>query len=226
MIIRTKRLARCAVGCMNKTPPTTEADGDELERLFRQIVAAFDGLLAQFLTEVPLERPLACGPGCHTCCNQPEVTASALEVLVVARAVRAALDADALAALKAATASARDRHAAAEVFLCPLLKDGLCSIYEWRPLVCRGGNSYDKSACVQAVENAYNTVEVPVYGPQVDIAARTLQALRNAIGQTGRDDRVFDFASALSLALDDDTVENRWRAGEAVFDQALSRLAD
>ena len=77
-----------------------------------------------------LERRLAgfihCKPGCHTCCTLTSVLP--LEGLVIKKAV-ATFDTRMLATVR--------QQAAASSPYCPLLFDGLCLIYQNRPLICR-----------------------------------------------------------------------------------------
>src|SRR3954471_24577062 len=65
---------------------------------------------------------LACRPGCHDCCT--DLTVSPVEYAAILNDLRrAVVTADALPF---------DSEAA-----CAFLKDGLCMLYRFRPLICR-----------------------------------------------------------------------------------------
>jgi uncharacterized protein len=79
-------------------------------------------------TSTLLQDAISCRAGCDACCRHLSVCA------VEAAALRAALsalpDADAARIRAAADAAAPDGP-------CPLLQDGLCLLYEARPIICR-----------------------------------------------------------------------------------------
>lgn len=68
---------------------------------------------------------------------------------------------------------------------CPFLDDKACSIYPYRPIMCRGVNSYDKEFC----ENPPLLFEIgpdgdaPVYYPRVHIARQVHMGLCDALEQ-------------------------------------------
>jgi len=99
-----------------------------VERLsnYRQLVARVDALCARI--EGDFRERIACRRGCDGCCRH-------LSLFPVEAAALAAALTEAPAAL---AAEIRKRaRAAAEDGPCPLLKDGVCLLYEARPLICR-----------------------------------------------------------------------------------------
>ena len=107
-----------------------------------------DGALAQ-----SPDRPPACRAGCAHCCHQA-VGVTPPEVFAIYDHLRATRTADELAAIVARLRVADDRtRGLAAVdrlspeYPCPFLDDARCSIYEVRPLSCRGTNSLDAAAC-------------------------------------------------------------------------------
>lgn len=114
----------------------------------------------------------ACGPGCAHCCNIP-VSLTAPEALLIHTHVQQHWPEDRRQALLAAI-TAGDAAAAREddealflagrpcVFLDPA---GRCSIYDVRPLACRGHASFDDRACAAAhaaPEDAALAAQIPV----------------------------------------------------------------
>lgn len=128
---------------------------DLIDGLLEQAFSSFEGNVEIQSEGLP---PLACHKGCSTCCTL-RVTATAPEILLIARYVRWASD-----ALKRAEVDLEQRLADADrvtrglseeqrVALrrrCPFIANGVCVIYPVRPLACRGHASYDKRACVEA----------------------------------------------------------------------------
>jgi Fe-S-cluster containining protein len=107
---------------------------------------------------------VACRSGCTYCCMFP-VAASATEVLAIASFVRVRFDEDRQAALDArvvaniAATEGMDMAQRDRVRLdCPFLEKGQCSVYEVRPIACRGYSSYSVEACREDFEHPGDVV--------------------------------------------------------------------
>ncbi|WP_136798690.1 YkgJ family cysteine cluster protein [Desulfosediminicola ganghwensis] len=98
--------------------------GKRLKRLSPAISHAYIQLIMELderiseISATQLQKQLKCGPGCDGCCIQFSVLP--LEAAIVAEA----------AVAKNVTAENNGES-------CSLLKDGLCSVYEVRPVICR-----------------------------------------------------------------------------------------
>lgn len=98
--------------------------------------------------------PLACSAGCNACC-QVMPTGAAAEAARILGVIQRWPDRDRMALLArldeyvAAAESHRNQGFLRFRKACPLLVDGLCSIYEARPLFCRGLSSEDPVLCAQ-----------------------------------------------------------------------------
>lgn len=106
-----------------------------------------DGLLSQSNARV------ACSAGCDHCCYQ-SVGATPAEALVIVDHLRRTHNEQELKAVTHHLAESRRRTAhltAAERYSpeypCPFLEDAQCTIYEVRPLSCRGMNALDAEEC-------------------------------------------------------------------------------
>ena len=126
-------------------------DGERTVALAEHLMAATsrlaDGLLAS------AQATVACKAGCDHCCHQV-VGVTAPEALAIAQHVRQHWSPGELSALAARVADEFQRSrglSSAERFSpehpCPLLNAGKCSVYEVRPLACRGVNSLSESDC-------------------------------------------------------------------------------
>src|SRR6478752_5417576 len=120
--------------------------------LARNAMSATSRLAEALLAQAPAGA-LACKAGCDHCCHQP-VGLTPPEALAIFAHLRQTLASDELASVAARLAQrARETRglSSAERFSpdqpCPFLERGRCSIYEVRPLACRGMNSLDAEEC-------------------------------------------------------------------------------
>src|SRR4051812_46037862 len=109
---------------------------------------------------------VACRSGCTYCCTVP-VAASAPEVLAIATFVRERFDEGRQTALdrrveaNIAATDGMDMSRRDRVRLdCPFLEAGKCSVYEVRPVACRGYSSYSVEDCREDYEHPGTGVEV------------------------------------------------------------------
>lgn len=105
----------------------------------------------------------ACRAGCNFCCHEP-VPVSLLEVIDLAVTVKANMTPDQRRSLaERGRAYRMSRRHGTSLQPCPFLEGGLCSIYEWRPLVCRGRHSTDAKVCESRLHgSATNRPGVPI----------------------------------------------------------------
>jgi len=120
--------------------------------LARSAMAATSRLAEALLSRAPAGA-VACKAGCDHCCHQP-VGVTPPEALAIFAHLRQTLASEELAAVASRLAQ-REREtnglSSGERFSpdhpCPFLDRGQCSIYEVRPLACRGMNSLDAEEC-------------------------------------------------------------------------------
>src|SRR5690606_20410075 len=117
----------------------------------------------------------------------------------------------------------RDRIALREP--CALLTAGSCTIYAARPLACRGFASYSVESCRRAYEALTDEVSVPV--PYASVRSALESALRAALKACALPAVSYELTGALAKALAEPDAEQRWLAGENVFDaRTIDRSAD
>lgn len=174
--------------------------------------------------EQPPRQAIACAPGCSHCCLV-NVRATPPEVLRIADHIRADFSPAAITALRGrlatsiAAAGADDDARLGATVYCPLLDNDRCSVYDHRPMKCRGVESFDAETCRKGFVEAE---DVP---HRFDLMHYTyfnmLQiALIDGLGDAGMPTAVLDLSRALQIALDDPDAGARWLAGEPVFDEA------
>src|SRR6478735_1897486 len=144
LTIGTAHTARALLGMAPNLESTVE--------LARNAMAATSRLAESLLSRAPAGA-VACRAGCDHCCHQP-VGLTPPEALAIAAHLRQTLTPEALAtvALRLAQRVEETRGlTSAERFSpehpCPFLNLGQCTIYEVRPLACRGMNSLDAEEC-------------------------------------------------------------------------------
>ena len=150
--------------------------------------------------------PLHCKEGCWYCCCKPGVLTSIPELLRILDHIQSTFAADAVSELEE-----RARRYAAQIegrsfddpvdesVPCPLLVSGRCSVYEVRPLVCRGYNSTNVEECRQAHED--KDVLVPMFSVLKDVTDGTTVGAAQRLKEEGLNGSLVDLGTALNIAL-------------------------
>jgi Fe-S-cluster containining protein len=167
---------------------------------------------------------VACRGGCASCCTI-QVAATAPEILLIARAIRAS-PIKASLALRRKTAdldratrrlSAQQRMRAG--LACAFVEEDLCVIYAVRPLACRGHASFDKQACVDAL--AGRACDVPISALHVTARSLVQNALQSALRDAGLGWALYELNQSLQIALSNEACEASWIEGEDIFAPAM-----
>ena len=175
------------------------------------------------------EGPVACGRGCATCCAL-RVAATAPEVLVVVGFLRQVLPllkergVDLLARIQDVDARTRGAAEAERLQLrehCPFVAQGVCVIYQVRPLACRSHVSFDVRACVQAMRG--EDVAVPYSPSRQWVRAIVQNAMQSSLRDGDLDWGLFELNQAVLIGLAHRAPEGAWRRGERLFEAARIR---
>lgn len=190
----------------------------------RGAIFLLEHLISRFEAAHELPRPIACGPGCSFCCmNQVQVTPP--EALLIGHhlaATRPPTEIEALlarvAAILALTAGKTRREVAVmrRELPCPLLREGLCSVYPVRPLACRAMHALDKARC-EASLAAADLVPDEYYPHHHDFALAVARGLLEGCREIGCQAGALDLPLALQSFFQAPRPVERWAAGEAVF---------
>jgi Fe-S-cluster containining protein len=149
---------------------------------------------------------LHCKDGCHYCCCKPGVLASIPELLRVLERVHSTFSVADVVALRERAKTYGGQVAGKNVndpidesVPCPLLVDGRCSVYDVRPLVCRGYNSTDVDACRNA--HSDRSARVPIFAMLKDVTDGATVGAAQSLKAAGFNDSLIDLGTALQLAL-------------------------
>ena len=183
-----------------------------------QAAAMIDRVFDLTMRKLPLaqrDQPIACAVGCTYCCHNV-VMATAPEVFLAARELRARHDEAFIAGVRGrcdAVVQARDAGARPP---CPLLESDRCLVYAARPAVCRKHTSFAVSACKSEHEGRPSDIPIRPFDQMVFecCAVALITGMRLWNGQPGA---VFELSGALRVALLDRGAEDKWLAGEDVF---------
>ncbi len=179
------------------------------------------GLAEASLTRHPSAVAIACTKGCAFCCYS-FVGALPPEIFRISAAVRVGrargLDAATIALRSARLAGVSPMARVGARLPCPLLVDGLCSVYGERPLTCRQATSLSRDACLEEFEGRGDqNGRIEVSSAHLAHASNANVALLGAMRAANLPTDSFELSSALVIALAAPESERRWLAGEDVF---------
>lgn len=167
----------------------------------------------------------ACTKRCFYCCHLANIAVAIPEVVAVAEHVKRNATPSELDALRqridthgAETSRLRGQAQEANRYPCPLLVGGCCSVYEVRPLACRGWNSLDVAKCREDFLYPERDVVAPVSWPQVEESWKLRQGMYVGLRRAGLKHECVDFIPALKTALDRPDVVRQWLAGGSYAD--------
>lgn len=173
--------------------------------------------VASHLEETRPIPPLACCEGCSTCCHN-RIEVNPLWAFVTLAAAKKILPAD-----KQHTVKERLHN---DVAFCPFLFDGACSIYAYRPPVCRGYYSLDLKRCIEGEyceglegyqgEEAHGAHQNMIF---LFVLEEHLKAIEKSFNVDA--DPVF-LDDAVSTLLNTPNSAQRWLQGDAIFSRKLS----
>ena len=204
---------------------------EELNRLFDATAAFLADHTESIKKQSPPAGSLDCGRGCAHCCHQYEVAVTPLEVFRLAGRIEktfVAADKEALLERLADIKKRKDEHPPdrkpKEMFRCPLLIGDQCAIYEVRPFVCRGANSYSARECELAKRTGREQKVIHAYRPQNEAARLVRKTVALGGADAGLDARMVDLTRALHIVLTTPGARKRWLERRLVFTPAKPRI--
>jgi Fe-S-cluster containining protein len=149
---------------------------------------------------------LDCKKGCSYCCCKPGVLVTIPEFVRILEHINSSADTtggralvDRVRRYASQLKGRRFDDLTNESVPCPLLVDGACTVYEVRPLVCRGYNSTDVEACRAAARDT--TVPVPIFAVLKDVTDGATVGVAHGLQTLGANSALLDLGTALNLFL-------------------------
>jgi hypothetical protein len=208
---------------------------ERVAEVARRLMVLTSELVTHLLSLAP-EGTVACRAGCDHCCHQV-VGVSTPEALAIYDHLRATRSPAELERLKAHVEMLHERSrglSAAERLSpehpCVFLESGRCSIYEIRPLACRGVNSLDAADCERGLYDPEARAEFLAQGQGGRCYVAPLHAFRAvstglqlALSELYRlDPRGLDLTAVIHLLFQmDGSLPESWLEGEQPFTEAL-----
>jgi hypothetical protein len=201
---------------------------ENLTEMLGSTISLAEGIIAAVRQVHGPPKHEACKMGCDYCCYL-EVNVSVPEVIRLVSFIRENFSQEEVRSLVKRLGMAEcvvhDMNSFARLFAkvpCPLLKDGKCSVYEARPLVCRGYNSHSWVACAQELKHPRSSGAVPHDEAKRDTHSNVLDGLVAGLKDGGLYSETLELIKALRVALDECDLAERWLAGETVLDSAVA----
>jgi Fe-S-cluster containining protein len=171
---------------------------------------------------------VVCRKGCNFCCHLL-VEVSAPEALTIAEYVRdqftEAEQADLMKAIDAhieATGSMDHKKRFNSRVQCPLLRDGLCSVYTVRPLACRTWHSFSVEKCQEDFEHPTDHTTAPVNVLALALSGNIRNGLAIALRAARLEYRSLELVRALKIALENPSLMTEWRENPKAFEGAVT----
>ena len=178
-----------------------------LVAMAEEVTEAVEGRIGHLFAMSQLG-PVACGADCAYCCYVPRVLVSLPELARIVELVQS-WPAEEIEALKGrleahVQAQSSDVASPAARPPCALLVARRCSVYDARPLVCRGQHAYDAQQCKTHCETGCGeTTQLTVVLDTVQGAVSGVVAAFHEMGVKGA---FLDLSRALLLAIENPKV--------------------
>jgi len=205
--------SRRAASTLARNQLRSSSEAGDLRQTAARIATSVDEAIA--IVRDRFTPRLDCREGCSACCRRPGVLVSIPELLLLLDRVRRTFDAaQRLALADRAAEYAHIVEAAQSACVsvpCPLLVNDRCSVYDSRPLVCRGYNSTDVRGCLEAEREG--TAAVPIFAPIKDASDGSSVGLARALADSGASPALVDLGSALNYVLSTGLTEDAIATG-------------
>jgi Fe-S-cluster containining protein len=103
---------------------------------------------------------------------------------------------------------------------CPFLEAGKCTVYEVRPIACRGYSSYSVEDCREDYEHPGTGVEGHANGLRELVFGAIREGLAIACKSASVEHRLLELVRAYKIASEDSTLVETWRSRPEAFETA------
>jgi hypothetical protein len=197
-----------------KTPESALALALNLPKIYQLTLESMSNMY-------PPPEPVACEKGCNYCCHLL-FFCDALTTFLVADHLVRMLDRPEMERLHERLLEFAEEdfgiHTAPRP-PCPLLADGICLAFEFRPLVCRAQSPMDVAQCEDKYLGKHESVVS--YGVPISIWLAISEGLSLGLAESGFEgDGSLEFSSALKVALETPDGVKKWLDGTHLFENA------
>lgn len=102
---------------------------------------------------------------------------------------------------------------------CIFLKQGKCSIYPVRPLICRSWTSYSHKACMDAFQSENHNAEIETSDSSNFVYYLARETVRMVCRYHGVDSKPLELPMAMDCCFSNSDPFTRWLGGEHLFDR-------
>jgi len=198
---------------------------DHSNRIMRHITLLVDRHIDDY--HKSLAEPVACKPGCNYCCHSRPV-ATVPEILYLFDGIKKTFSQLEIEGLvqrieEFEIAVSQSKYHRATPKPCPLLVDGLCSAYEFRPILCRMMASTDAGVCRSILEDPGHAFGPEGLVEQTQIGALTHQGIRQAMHARGCPEDLYIMTLSLKLLLTQPDLAGKVLEGSVALPKAIDR---
>ena len=136
-------------------------------------IEIYDNFISQAMEKYPPEHDIVCASGCSHCCKNIRVAMYPSELFVLLHVSPFNID------------QLKERARNGMQVICPFLEEDKCSIHEFKPIKCRGANSYDIEFCKNP-PLIFSKKTAPQWTPAQHAASIVHQALGAIYGEKAR----------------------------------------
>ena len=187
---------------------------------------------------IPDFEDIACKKGCSWCCYK-QVGVSPLEVFLIAehlknKRIKISLEdiKSRLTALDQITNGLPSEARLSAQLPCAFLVEEACSIYEVRPLACRGGNSINSDLCrrhVEDMENVQKEEELEgrpywIHAVPFHVMRVLREGLTTGMKKWDLGQEKLELTAATRIALQEKDALENWIAGKDIFANGRIKL--
>jgi Fe-S-cluster containining protein len=190
--------------------------------LFNKIRESFDKFAQEGFNHHSNQQ-IACRKGCSFCCYI-KVTVKAHEVFSIIEYLKTHCSKTELEQILIEAKRNSDhisKISAEEQLLtnikCPLLIDGICTVYPVRPFACRSYHSTNLNNCKDMYEHP--TLDEPsaeIKGIKIGLVA-AVHGISEAFNKCGYDTRTYDLTHTLVEGLENSKIFKRWKNKKSAF---------
>ena len=184
-----------------------------------------DGAIRKFVSLESLPEPIDCKPGCHYCCfNQPMVTPP--EALLIGHQVERTFTdheklelSDRIRKILEQTDGRRPDEIAMmrHELTCIFLQNGMCTVYQVRPAVCRACSSTSSKHCEMVFESRNHMSRLRCYQQIHEIFKTVHTGLVSQCRKMGCQSDSLRIAEAVQDYFRHPEPIHAWLQGETVF---------